>query len=52
MIQDLRDKYDVDNDQVTYHTVDDVIGRIKRTEYKRKGLPIVIPREKYMEHVK
>ena len=52
MIQDLRNKYDVDNDEVTYHTVDDVIGRIKRTEYKRKGLPIVIPREKYMERIK
>jgi len=47
MIQDLRDKYDVDNNEVTYHTVDDVINRIKRTEYKRKGLPIVIPRKKY-----
>ena len=46
MIQDLRNKYDVDNDEVTYHTVDDVIGRIKRTEYKRKGLPVVVPREK------
>ncbi len=52
MIQDLRNKYDVDNDEVTYHTVDDVIGRIKRTEYKRKGLPVVIPREKYMERIK
>ena len=47
MIQNLRDKYDIDNDKVTYHTVDDIINRIKRTEYKRKGLPIVIPREKY-----
>ena len=47
MIQDLRAKYDVDNDQVTYKTVDGVINRIKWTEYKRKGLPIVIPREKY-----
>ena len=47
MIQDLRDKYDIDNNEVTYHTVDDVINRIKRTEYKRKGLPVVIPREKY-----
>ena len=51
IIQELRDKYDVDNDEVTYHTVDDVIGRIRRTEYKRKGLPIVIPREKYMEQI-
>ena len=47
IIQDLRDKYDVDNNEVTYHTVDDVINRIKRTEYKRKGLPVVIPREIY-----
>lgn len=47
IIQDLRDKYDVDNDKVTYHTVDDVIARIKWTEYKRKGLPVVVPREKY-----
>jgi len=45
MIQNLRDKYDIDNDEVTYHTVDDVIGRIRRTEYKRKGLPIKIDYE-------
>lgn len=47
IIQDLRDKYDIDNDKVTYHTVDDVIARIKWTEYKRKGLPVVIPRKLY-----
>lgn len=47
IIQDLRDKYDVDNDKVTYHTVDDVIARIKWTEYKRKGLPIAVPRKLY-----
>jgi len=47
IIQELRDKYDIDNNEVTYHTVNDVINRIKRTEYKRKGLPVVIPREKY-----
>lgn len=47
IIQDLRDKYDVDNDKVTYHTVSDIINRIKRTEYKRKRLPIAIPREHY-----
>ena len=47
IIQELRDKYDVDNDKVTYHTVDDVISRINRTEYKRKGLPVVVSREKY-----
>ena len=28
-------------------TVDGVISRIKRTEYKRKGLPVVISREEY-----
>jgi len=49
MIQNLRNKYDVDNDQVTYKTVDGVINRIKWTEYKRKGLPVVIPREKYSD---
>ena len=47
IIQDLRDKYDVNNDKVTYHTVDDVIARIKWTEYKRKGLPVVVPRKLY-----
>ena len=47
IIQDLRDKYDVDNDKVTYHTVDDVIARIIWTEYKRKGLPVVVPRKLY-----
>ena len=47
IIQDLRYKYDVDNDKVTYHTVDDVIARIKWTEYKRKGLPVVVPRKLY-----
>lgn len=47
IIQDLRDKYDVDNDKVTYHTVDDIIARIKWTEYKRKGLPVVVPRKLY-----
>ena len=47
IIQDLRDKYDVDNDKVTYHTVNDVIARIKWTEYKRKGLPVVVPRKLY-----
>ena len=50
-MDELHKKYDVDNDEVTYHTVDDVISRIRRTEYKRKGLPIVIPREKYMEQI-
>lgn len=47
IIQNLRDKYDVDNDKVTYHTVDNVIARIKWTEYKRKGLPVVVPRKLY-----
>ena len=47
IIQELRNKYDIDNEYATYHTVDDVIDRIRRTEYKRKGLPVVIQREKY-----
>ena len=46
-MEELRNKYDIDNEQVTYHTVDDVIDRIRRTEYKRKGLPIVIDRKLY-----
>jgi NAD+ synthetase len=46
-MDELHKKYDVDNDKVTYHTVDEVIGRINRTEYKRNGLPVVIPRAKY-----
>ena len=50
-MDELHKKYDVNNEEVTYHTVDDVISRIRRTEYKRKGLPVVIPREKYMEQI-
>ena len=45
-MDELHEKYDIDNEKVTYHTVDDVINRIKWTEYKRKGLPIVIDIEK------
>jgi NAD+ synthetase len=30
-----------------FDTVNGVINRIKKTEYKRKGLPIVIPRKNY-----
>lgn len=30
------------------YTVDGVINRIKKTEYKRHGMPLVIPREKYV----
>ena len=40
IIQDLYDKYDKE-------TVDGVIRRIKSTEYKRKGLPVVINRKLY-----
>ena len=36
-----------DNGCVIHDTVNEVIGRINRTEFKRKGLPVVIPREKY-----
>lgn len=43
MMEELHKKYDDD----THNTVDDVIARINWTEYKRKGLPVVIPREKY-----
>ena len=46
-MNELHEKYDIDNEKVTYHTVDDVINRIKLTEYKRKGLPVVIQRENY-----
>jgi len=40
----LREKYPniEDNGCVIHDTVEEVIGRIKRTEYKRKGLPVVI----------
>lgn len=38
-----------DNGCVIHDTVNEVIGRIKRTEFKRKGLPVVIPREKYSD---
>ena len=37
-----------DNGFVIHDTVNEVISRIDRTEYKRKGLPVVIPREKYL----
>ena len=49
MIDDLHKKYPniEDNGVVVHDTVKEVISRIKRTEYKRKGLPVVIPREKY-----
>ena len=47
----LKENYEVDtlalDENATYNTVDDIISRIKRTEYKRKGLPVVITREKY-----
>lgn len=46
-MEELHKKYDVDNEDATYHTVADIINRIRRTEYKRKGLPVVIPRNKY-----
>lgn len=44
IIQNLRNKYDTDGN----NTVDGIINRIKWTEYKRKGLPVVIPRDKYI----
>ena len=36
-----------DNGCIIHDTVNEVISRINRTEFKRKGLPVVIPREKY-----
>ena len=46
----LREKYPniEDNGCVIHDTVYEVISRIKRTEYKRKGLPIVINRNLYL----
>jgi NH3-dependent NAD+ synthetase len=46
----LREKYPniEDNGCVIHDTVYEVISRIKRTEYKRKGLPVVINRNLYL----
>lgn len=41
ILQELNEKYDPE-------TVEGIIHRINRTEYKRKRLPIAIPREKLM----
>ena len=43
-IDELYKKYPplIDNDYVVQDSVNDVISRIKRTEYKRKRLPVVI----------
>jgi len=43
-IDELHKKYPplIDNDYVVQDSVNDVISRIKRTEYKRKRLPVVI----------
>ena len=50
-MEELHKKYPniEDNGCVIHDTVNEVISRINRTEYKRKGLPIVIPREKYSD---
>ena len=50
-MEELHKKYPniEDNSYVVHDTVNEVISRINRTEYKRKGLPIVIPREKYSD---
>jgi len=50
-MEELHKKYPniEDNGCVIHDTVDEVISRINRTEYKRKGLPVVIPREKYSD---
>ena len=46
----LREKYPniEDNSCVIHDTVYEVISRIKHTEYKRKGLPVVINRNLYL----
>ncbi len=43
-IDELHKKYPplIDNDYVVQDSVNGIISRIKRTEYKRKGLPVVI----------
>ena len=50
MMAELHNKYDVydeKRDSIIYDTVYAIISRIRKTEYKRKGLPIVIPRKLY-----
>lgn len=42
-MNELHSKYDTEND----NTVDSVLNRIKRTEFKRKHLPISVKRELY-----
>jgi len=48
-MEELHRKYPniEDNGCVIHDTVDEVLGRINRTEYKRKGLPVVIDRKLY-----
>ena len=41
-IQELYNKYDKDLAEGDKSTVDGIISRIRRTEYKRKGLPIIV----------
>ena len=50
-MEELHKKYPniEDNGCIIHDTVNEVISRINRTEYKRKGLPIVISREKYFK---
>ena len=50
-LNQLREKYDINNEHVTYQTVDGIIRRIKLTEYKRAGLPVVIPRISYLNYL-
>lgn len=55
IIQDLRNKYakyDEVDLEIAYHTVDDIIRRIQSTEYKRKGLPVVIDRKNILKIIK
>lgn len=42
IIASLKAKYNINTKEKTEDIVDEVIGRIKRTEYKRKSLPVKI----------
>lgn len=50
-LDELRAKYD-SKEENEPSTVDGIISRIRRTEYKRKGLPIVIERSEYTDEPK
>ena len=50
-LDELHAKYD-SKEEHEPSTVDGIISRIRRTEYKRKGLPIVIERSEYTDEPK